>query len=58
VLLNGTEVDTVDWTKHDHVVLLHGKPGMNQIDVLVENCGRVNYADFDSSLLDSQHKGA
>jgi len=58
VLLNGEEVETVDWTKPDHVVqLLHAKPGMNQVDVLVENCGRVNYADFASGLLNSQRKG-
>jgi len=58
VLLNGEEVETVDWTKCDHVILLHAaKPGMNRIDVLVENCGRVNYADFNSSLLNNQRKG-
>jgi len=57
VLLNGEEVETVDWTRHDHVILLHSKPGMNQIDILVENCGRVNYADFNSDLLNNQRKG-
>ena len=57
MLLNGEEVETVDWTRRDHVILLQAKPGMNQIDVFVENCGRVNYADFDSNLLNNQRKG-
>jgi len=57
VLLNGEEVESVDWTRRDHVTSLHPQPGMNQIDVVVENCGRVNYADYNSSLLDSQRKG-
>ena len=57
MLLNGEELETVDWTMHDHVILLHSKPGMNQIDILVENCGRVNYADFNSDLLNNQRKG-
>jgi len=57
VLLNGSEVETVDWTTSDHVVPLTAKPGTNRVDVLVENCGRVNYADFESDLLNSQRKG-
>jgi len=57
VLLNGEPLETIDWTRHDHVVLLRAKTGMNRIDVLVENCGRVNYANFDSDLLNNQHKG-
>ena len=55
--MNDDKVETVDWTTNDHVILLHGKPGMNQIDILVENCGRVNYADYNSTLLNSQRKG-
>jgi len=57
VLVNGEAVETVDWTMHDHVIMLRSQPGMNRIDLLVENCGRVNFADFDSSLLNSQRKG-
>ena len=57
MLLNGEEVETVDWTMHDHVIMLRAKSGMNRIDVLVENCGRVNFADFESSLLNNQRKG-
>jgi len=56
-MLNGETVATVDWTMHDHVILLHPKPGMNQIDVLVENCGRVHYAQFNSTGFSKQHKG-
>jgi len=58
-MLNGEEVATIDWTTtaRDHVIALRGKLGMNRVDVLVENCGRVNYADFNSSLLNSQRKG-
>ena len=57
ILLNGKEVEVVDWLETDHVIRLDAGDGKNQLDILVENCGRVNYADFDSPLLNNQHKG-
>jgi hypothetical protein len=58
VLLNGKEIETVDWTKTDHVIHLNAQlTELKHLQILVENCGRVNYADFNSPILNSQRKG-
>ena len=34
-----------------------GAETMVKLDILVENCGRVNYCDYKSPLMDTQRKG-
>lgn len=66
VLLNYLEVETIDWSQRDHVTRLDHRPssntdprpsGSNRLQILVENCGRVNYADFNSPVFNNQRKG-
>jgi hypothetical protein len=58
VIINDVEVDVIHWTSKDHLTELptHSPDG-STLDILVENLGRVNYADFKSPLLDMQRKG-
>jgi hypothetical protein len=56
--LNGKPVDVVDWSKRNYETkLVTRSDGDNRLDLLVENCGRVNYAEFESSILNEQRKG-
>lgn len=58
ILLNGSAIDVVDWSKRDYQTnLTTQSSGVNRLDILVENCGRVNYAEFGSSILNEQRKG-
>jgi len=60
VLVNGRQIDVVDWSTTGHVTELDLRPqghGSVLLQIVVENCGRVNYADFNSSVLNNQRKG-
>ncbi|XP_013386988.1 beta-galactosidase-1-like protein 2 [Lingula anatina] len=56
VLFDGNEEGVIDCYKPDQIVEVKvSKMGM--LDILVENLGRVNYADGKSGVLDDQRKG-
>lgn len=57
IILNGDVLETVDCSMIDKVVCLPTKSGKNVLDILVENLGRVNYASFNSPILNDQRKG-
>lgn len=53
VLLNGREVETIDFTMRDARVRVDVGGEFNTLDILVENLGRVNYG----RKIDDQRKG-
>ena len=56
VLLNGKEVETVDFTMKDARVRVDASGSeFNTLDILVENLGRINYGHSDK--MDHQRKG-
>jgi beta-galactosidase len=55
VLLNGTVVATQYQEEVGEDIDVRPRPGMNELDILVENMGRVNYGH--KLLADTQHKG-
>ena len=57
VLINGREVDSFDSRDPNHVTNLTLTSDESQLDILVDNMGRVNYADYESPLLNEQRKG-
>ena len=56
-MLNEKQVGTVDWLQKDSVTKIEGADEESMLDIMVENCGRVNYGDFQSPVLNSQRKG-
>lgn len=56
-MIDGVFVRNID-SKEENVILeLHGDRVEKVLDILVENCGRVNYCGFNSPLLNDQRKG-
>lgn len=55
VYVNGLEEDIVDFTARNYTITL--KQQSCDLDILVENMGRVNYAEFNSTVLNNQRKG-
>ena len=53
VLLNGKEVETIDFTMKDARVRVDVGGEFNTLDILVENLGRINYGQ----KIDNQRKG-
>ena len=56
MMVNGKVVSILEWKVADQVAEVPGS-GEVTLDVLVENLGRVNYADFQSPVLNNQRKG-
>ena len=54
VILNGKEVETVDFTMKDARVSVDAGGEFNTLDILVENLGRINYGH---GKMDHQRKG-
>jgi len=58
ILLNSKIIDVVDWLKkNNETKITTDSSSNNRLDILVENCGRVNYADVDSPIFNEQRKG-
>ena len=56
--MNSKVIDVVDWLKKNHETKITTDGASNtRLDILVENCGRVNYADVDSPIFNEQRKG-
>ena len=56
--LDGEEQEVVDFSKQNHVpAFVFPEDDASKLDVLVENMGRVNYAEFRSPVLNIQRKG-
>ena len=57
VILNGAEIAVLDTDHLDQTVDIDCDGNVNTLDLLVENMGRVNYAESGSPILNQQRKG-
>lgn len=57
VMVNGSEIESFDSRVSNHLVHLNLSQKDNQLDILVDNMGRVNYSDYKSNLMNEQRKG-
>lgn len=59
VLLNGIEIRTLDWDTKTWTVEFpqHKMTDENRVDILVENCGRVNYVHQGYNKFNEERKG-
>ena len=59
IIVNGEVISVLDYKTPDQEVELTAPEGESEIQlhILVENQGRVNYANYETSMMDSQRKG-
>ena len=57
VIVNNKVVSVLECKEENQVVSMPDVEGEVMLDILVENRGRVNYADYKSEALDDQRKG-
>ena len=56
-MIDGIFVRNIDSNEENVILELQWDGAEKVLDILVENCGRVNYCGFNSSLLNDQRKG-
>lgn len=57
ILIDGKQAGVLEWLEENPSLKIDYAKESGQLDVIVENLGRVNYADFESPVLNDQRKG-